>query len=350
MNRAEKNWNTELLAYFQSKLSARERASMLTLDEYVILSFEQNKSSRRFYTTAVQKRRYAKFISPHLGSKKLDEIKIGDIKLWFGYLTENVNSHKYAKDIKSILSTILNDAMEDEYIDKNVVFNTRFPSNVNFSNINSVEIDPFNLNEVNTLIDNAIGQFKNIVTFQFFTATRPGEMIALQWEDVNFESKTIYIRRTRQGVVNPETGIKELGSTKTGTNRKIDMLPIVEKALRLQYMETGLKGGFVFLTQHNKPYMDYDCLRKRQWKDLLKRCHIHYRNFYQTRHTFASIFLSEGEDLAWISKVMLGHSSIQTTLKHYAKFIKQKDVQRGTFLNDERTNSVQYENTSTQSS
>ena len=30
-------------------------------------------------------------------------------------------------------------------------------------------------------------------------------------------------------------------------------------------------------------------------------------------------------------------------LKHYAKFIKQKDVQRGTFLNNECTNNVQDE-------
>ena len=53
----------------------------------------------------------------------------------------------------------------------------------------------------------------------------------------------------------------------------------------------------------------------------------------QTRHTFASIFLSEGEELAWVSKVMLGHASIQTTLKHYATFIKDRDVTRDAFLN-----------------
>lgn len=40
---------------------------------------------------------------------------------------------------------------------------------------------------------------------------------------------------------------------------------------------------------------------------------------------------------------MLGHTTIATTLKYYAKHIKQKDVVRGAFLLDERTNNVQSE-------
>ena len=86
--------------------------------------------------------------------------------------------------------------------------------------------------------------------------------------------------------------------------------------------------------------MDHEGLAKRQWKSLLKRCLMGYRNFYQTRHTFASIFLSEGEELVWVSKVMLGHANIATTLKYYARFIKERDVTRGAFLNNERTQSV----------
>ncbi len=136
---------------------------------------------------------------------------------------------------------------------------------------------------------------------------------------------------------NPDTGRCELGPTKTGENREIDMLPIVEQALKDQFTLTGLKDGFIFLSTEGEPYMDHEGLAKRQWKALLKRALMDHRNFYQTRHTFASIFLSEGEELAWVSKVMLGHATIQTTLKYYAKYIKERNVERGKFLNNERT-------------
>ncbi len=323
LNWVEKNWDKLLREHYAEIKFAQSRSEMLSLDEYAALSFEQNESSRRFYTTTAHKQKYQDFISPHFGTKKLCEIKVGDVKLWYSYLTKNINSHKYASDIKAVLSTILTDAMEDEYIDKNVVKNTRFPKKSNFKNDGTEDIDPFTLDEVYTLIENAEGQFKNMLTLQFFTGCRPGEMIALKWEDINFTSKYIHIQRTRQGVRNPETNKYELGPTKTGEKRKSDMLPIVEKALKDQYQKTGLKGGFVFLTISGEPYMGHDGIGKRQWKNLLKRCLMDYKVFYQTRHTFASIFLSEGEDLGWISKVMLGHATIQTTLKYYAKYIKQ---------------------------
>lgn len=158
-------------------------------------------------------------------------------------------------------------------------------------------------------------------------------MIALQWEDMNFHSKKIHIRHNRQRDKNPKTGKQELGTTKTGTAITIDMLPMVEDALKQQYKLTGLKNSFVFPALDGQPYMRHDGIGKRQWKATLKRSMLDFRNFYQTRHTFASIFLSKGEDLAWVSKVMLGHSNIQTTLKYYARFIHEKDVVRGAFLN-----------------
>ena len=341
MNWAEKNWESEIRDFHQSKLSLSEREGIPTLDEYAALSFVQQRANRRFYITDMYKRQYRDFIAPIFGSRKIDELKVGEIKDWYGYLIEHVNTHKYASNIRAVFSTILTDAIEDEFIDKNVVKNARFPKKDKFKNIGSEEVDPFTLEEVQTMIDNATGQFKNLITFQFFTATRPGEMIALQWSDINFESRTIKIKRSRQSVPNPETKVNELGPTKTGLHRSVTMLPKVEAALREQFKLTGLKDGFVFLTMHGEPYMDTDGLRKRQWSNLLKRCLIDDRTFYQTRHTFASIFLSEGEDLAWISKVMLGHTQIETTLRYYAKYIKGKEVVRGKFLLDERTNNVQ---------
>lgn len=49
------------------------------------------------------------------------------------------------------------------------------------------------------------------------------------------------------------------------------------------------------------------------------------------RHTFASMMISNGEDILWVSN-MLGHTTSAMTLTKYAKYIVNKEKKRGTFL------------------
>ena len=66
--------------------------------------------------------------------------------------------------------------------------------------------------------------------------------------------------------------------------------------------------------------------------------------FYLTRHSFASIFLSNGEKAEWVSAKMLGHATMATTNKYYRKYMKNDTRKRGTFLNGNRTKSVRNKN------
>lgn len=60
------------------------------------------------------------------------------------------------------------------------------------------------------------------------------------------------------------------------------------------------------------------------WKKAIDRSGLDYRPLYQMRHTFATLALAAGADLYWLSK-QLGHESIRTTLKHYARFVPAVD-------------------------
>ncbi|MDM5272780.1 tyrosine-type recombinase/integrase, partial [Sulfurovum sp. zt1-1] len=100
------------------------------------------------------------------------------------------------------------------------------------------DILPFTMEEVITLIDNAAGFFKSYITVAFFTGMRSGELIALKWDDIDFNSNKIIVRR------NISEGIE--GTTKTGKARTIDMLDSVREALVKQYTKTGLSSEYVF--------------------------------------------------------------------------------------------------------
>jgi integrase len=49
------------------------------------------------------------------------------------------------------------------------------------------------------------------------------------------------------------------------------------------------------------------------------------------RHSFASLMISSGEDILWVSN-MLGHKDSSMTLEVYAKYVKQTDKKRAEFL------------------
>jgi hypothetical protein len=69
--------------------------------------------------------------------------------------------------------------------------------------------------------------------------------------------------------------------------------------------------------------MNPDHFRDVVWIPALKKADIAYRPPIQTRHTFATMMLSAGEDVGWVQN-MLGHSSLQMIFQRYYAWIPQK--------------------------
>jgi integrase len=140
-------------------------------------------------------------------------------------------------------------------------------------------------------------------------------MAALKWKYIHLERKTARICETL--VYGKE------GRTKTRkSNRDIDLLPPVLEALESQKRITWWKSKIVFLDLSGKP-LNPDHVREVIWKPALKKAGIEYRPLMQTRHTFATIALSEGENIGWVQN-MLGHGSLQMIFtKYYAWMPKE---------------------------
>ncbi|WQX95697.1 site-specific integrase [Helicobacter pylori] len=182
-------------------------------------------------------------------------------------------------------------------------------------------IDPFNLEEVKTLIENAQSlRLKAFLTVAFLTGMRTGEQLALTWEDIDFNEKKIVINKS----------LNELGTITTPKNkpsvREVDLLEPVEKILKeLQTSEPESKK-FVFISMPKRTTMFQIAFRK-----LLKALNLKDRKLYTTRHTFASLMLSQGEEPMWVSKT-LGHKDLNTTYKTYSHYIPKQEKERARFL------------------
>ena len=61
------------------------------------------------------------------------------------------------------------------------------------------------------------------------------------------------------------------------------------------------------------------------WDKVLKNAGLAHRGPKQTRHTFATLSLTAGAPLEWISK-QLRHSNMEITRKHYARWLPAADT------------------------
>ncbi len=285
---------------------------------YAKHSMESNAYAIKTSTHESYEHMLEKHILPYFKHYRLDEIKPSDIRNWQSKLLKTLSA-KSAKNVRNLLGKILGDAYMDEIIDKNPIRLVRPPKAEPTD-----DITPFTLEEVSLLIKNASAWMQTFLTVAFFTGMRTGELLALKWEDIDFNSKRITVRRTiRHG---------KIGSTKSGKIRTIDMLSPVYDVLKEKFKENGLKYEFIFTSRKGTPYAEASAVYTTYWKPLLKQCGMAYRVMYNTRHTFATLMLLNGEDVLWVSK-MLGHADISTTMKYYIKFVEEKGKKRATFLN-----------------
>ncbi|BDQ26846.1 site-specific integrase [Helicobacter heilmannii] len=231
-------------------------------------------------------------------------------------------SHAHIKTMVFYLKDFLEFCEQEGFVEKSPFFKQKI---TNYKP--AKKITPLSLEQIKTLLTHCKDQkLKAFLTTAFFTGARTGELLALRWEDIDFKNDTIAIRAT----YNPTKHTRQTPKTKS-SYRLIDMLPVVKQALmQLAHRMGGYEPhrgifGHGRMRLHNVAY---------GWKNLLKELGMAHTKLYTTRHTFASLMLSRGEDPLWVSHT-LGHKNLEITYRTYAHYIPQDAKPRATFLEKE---------------
>lgn len=156
--------------------------------------------------------------------------------------------------------------------------------------------------DVQKLLSNCADHLKPIVTVAVHTGMRKGELLSLNWDQVNFEQ-----------------GIISLLDTKNHKRRDISMNETVKATL------TGMerKGSYVFSAEDGGSFGDV----RRSFETALRRSGIQDFRFHDLRHTFASNLVMESVDIMTVKELM-GHKDLTMTLRytHLAPNHKTKAV------------------------
>lgn len=180
--------------------------------------------------------------------------------------------------------------------------------------------DPLTAEEVDAVLNHMQKydpQIVNVIEFAFFTGMRPSEVIALRWGDIDYTRRLARVQRART------FGMEY--ATKTFTVRDVELNSRAQSALARQKQHTFLKDGYVFENPvTGEAYSEERPLRRAYWNPTLKALGMRERNFYQTRHTYATLNLMAGANPMWVA-TQLGHANMQMLLKVYAKWIDGAD-------------------------
>ena len=132
-----------------------------------------------------------------------------------------------------------------------------------------------------------------ILSFMLYTGVRVSELVGIEIKDISFENSTVRIR---------------------GKGDKERIVPLPQKYLKLLKKYTGKRTGYLFLTRRKNSYERFGIFamvkKYARLAGIKKNVSPHI-----LRHTFATLALSNGTDPFTIKEV-LGHSSLNTTLKY----------------------------------
>ena len=148
---------------------------------------------------------------------------------------------------------------------------------------------------------------------------RKGELVALRWEDVDIQSRTISV--SRQYVRNPD-GSLELTRPKTENSVRLVSIPQAAVELLLQEHEKHPDSPYLFPSPLTGEMYHPDSVVNLH-KKILKDAGLEHIRFHDLRHTFATTALQNGVDVKTVSS-MLGHYDAGFTLRTYTHATRQK--------------------------
>ncbi len=173
-------------------------------------------------------------------------------------------------------------------------------------------------------------KWRCMITFDLFSGLRRGELLGLMWEDIDFASRSLTIRRTMN--YTPQKGVY-VDSPKSKTSRRPLHLSATAVALLMEQQawqqaqrealgDAWKETGYVFTGDDGSPTFPTSVTT--WFRRFIRGSGLPYVSVHSLRHTFASLQISDGVPLVVVSR-QLGHAKASTTANIYAHVIAEAE-------------------------
>jgi len=303
-------------------------------------------------------------IKPYVEKMDITEVNAPVIQQVINEMLMKENSVNLARKVKFLFNQFFEYAVDGEYVEYNPVNRVKVKSKLN----NTFTVDETykaipQEDRMKFLTELNQHEFlKPLCMTMMFAGLRTGEALALRWNNVDFENKTIQVRN---GIIqvpkfdakgNVIERITVIGPTKTTCSvREVPIPDILVEALKdwrkCQWVRKELTGvdllapNAIVFGNKDGSVRTYAGTRK-IFTTFMKgigmdKCGIH---FHTLRHTYSNILFEMNENPK-IIQALLGHKSVKTTLMVYnsvdKSYYKQATEKLNTMFNSEKMKEYQ---------
>jgi integrase len=253
---------------------------------------------------------YDHHIAPHLGGHRLRDVSAEAIGRWQADRLAAGAGPVAVRQAFDLLSSILQKAYESDRIGANParrVRKARLPRRS--------EVKPLAPRSVEALRAACEPRDAALISVLAYAGLRPGEALALRWEDVR--ENTLLIQRALS------LGAEE--DTKTTAHRTVRLLAPLKQDLAEWRLANGMPDGeqLVFPGHDGNAWSEaaYQSWRRRSFDAARKAAGVERATPYTLRHSFASLLLHEGRSVIYVAR-QLGHDA-RLTLTRYGHVIDE---------------------------
>jgi len=233
-------------------------------------------------------------------------LKKGGRRRWVEHFGEGL-SDRMVRSCHTTCRTALEKAVVEGLITTNPAIGCRLPPK------KAKEMQVLTQDEIRRFLMQANEEgYYEFFLLELTTGMRRGEILGLQWKDVNLATGELHIKRqvVKKGAQTQITKPKTKSSIRT-ILLPSDMLEILAEHKKTATCEwvfpSPVKEG-----EPRNPDSIYGKFQK-----ILKRAQCKKVRFHDLRHTFATMALENGMDIKTLS-AMIGHISAETTLNIYS--------------------------------
>ncbi|MDQ0150669.1 tyrosine-type recombinase/integrase [Eubacterium multiforme] len=312
--------------------------------------FEVNFINKKPSTKERYEGLYRNYIkSSSISNINIKDIKQTDIQKYYNSLIKKGISASTIIQLNKIIAPGIRYAYNNNLIIKDFTRAIVLPTKKEEDKLNAKNnIHPFTLEEQQQFIKAIKGtKFELLFTTALNTGLRQGELLALTWNDIDFDNNIISINKTAKYIASVDKNGRNKGSIIIQTPKTINSIRTIPIPLFLvnklkQYKRSQLENriklanlyennNIVFCNTYGK-YLDSSRLRK-EFKKVLVNNNLEVRKFHDLRHTFATRLFELGENPKTV-QTLLGHSNISTTLDTYTHVLNNVKENVSSKLND----------------
>lgn len=322
------------LALGDLSIFAAERAQLLTFSAYAdqwlkdYARMECKTSTAKGYERVIEQ-----YLRPRFGSMHLKNVTRDDLKTMINELVEKDLSRNTIRNVLCVIRSMFNQAIESGIVESNPAARLgRFTRTAKTPETKGTALTSKEVEQFLSAAKKICLEYHPLFLVAVRAGLRRGELVALQWGDLQFGVDENDANRFI--LVQHNYVCREHTTTKSKKSRRVDMSREVRRALvelRDQHLlaaylkgKTDITSDLVFPSPDGG-ILDPDNLYHRYFIPVLTGAGIRKIRLHDLRHTFGSLLIQNGASIVYV-KEQMGHSSIQITVDIYGHLIPGANI------------------------